>query len=461
MPKKFVLIVLFLYPILLAQTPYEYFEFRTVEQPNFEQAPPVLSSEAYPMASPMPEVFGIDEKTGKAGDLSLLEPFAPPVGIYQRRQIYGHPTHRDGEFFAYPVLENCRPWSRSEGATSGTYRSGLVYVSATPDALTILPSDSPEMEISSIEVVEMASSQVVESTLYRCDGGQYALDVDAPGIYRVAYETRSPTSLLGTRDAEFFRDLTRKKSLYSAPLTDAMERALGSDPELVKRMSQPHPMPAVIAYFQGFESEPLEETTLDGDTISRILTQRRGQCRHRSFLLMIASNVMGIPARMVANEVHAFVEIEVSGHWYVVETGGAARSLNTRTTSGDSEHRENISFLESQTSMGREPSTDLVPDGAFSPHARPMADSMPSRETIFVAEKDFPKRIRRGESFEISGWIQDESGRAYRHEVRIILTNGTRRSSWRITPDETGYFRRTMGIDLAWPLGETHVEWRH
>jgi hypothetical protein len=62
---------------------------------------------------------------------------------------------------------------------------------------------------------------------------------------------------------------------------------------------------------------------------------KKGVCRHRSFAFLVTAQSLGIPARMVLNEAHAWVEIHDGALWRRIDLGGAGRM-----TVSDSESAE-------------------------------------------------------------------------------------------------------------------------
>jgi hypothetical protein len=51
---------------------------------------------------------------------------------------------------------------------------------------------------------------------------------------------------------------------------------------------------------------------------------RKGVCRHRSYAFVITAHRLGLPARFVHNEAHAWVEVFDGALWHRIDLGGAA-----------------------------------------------------------------------------------------------------------------------------------------
>jgi hypothetical protein len=62
------------------------------------------------------------------------------------------------------------------------------------------------------------------------------------------------------------------------------------------------------------------------------VSSQKGVCRHRSFAFVVTALALGLPARMVRNEAHAWVEVSDSLKWHRIDLGGAAGRVNIAPT---------------------------------------------------------------------------------------------------------------------------------
>jgi len=83
----------------------------------------------------------------------------------------------------------------------------------------------------------------------------------------------------------------------------------------------------LVGHFRSFSAGPLDRTS--GDVYLDLALGGRGACRHRAFAFVVTAQALGIPARYVQNEAHAFAEIWLPGSgWGRVDLGGVALSLD-------------------------------------------------------------------------------------------------------------------------------------
>ncbi len=80
-------------------------------------------------------------------------------------------------------------------------------------------------------------------------------------------------------------------------------------------------------HFRSFEesADPPRDT---GDIFLDLAHSMKGVCRHRAYAFVITAQALGIPARFVMNEAHAWVEVEMVERGYMrIDLGGAAEGL--------------------------------------------------------------------------------------------------------------------------------------
>jgi hypothetical protein len=85
----------------------------------------------------------------------------------------------------------------------------------------------------------------------------------------------------------------------------------------------------LIEYFRGFVANEQGIAESSGRALYEQLTlTRKGVCRHRAYAFVVTALALGIPARFVHNEAHAWVEVYDGQLWHRVDLGGAASGFH-------------------------------------------------------------------------------------------------------------------------------------
>ena len=104
-----------------------------------------------------------------------------------------------------------------------------------------------------------------------------------------------------------------------APSVEEVVRTLGLRDERSARAA----VGTLVSYFRGFE--PSDDAPRGRANIYLDLAlSRKGVCRHRAYAFVVTALGMGIPARMVHNEAHAWVEVHDGVMWKRIDLGGAS-----------------------------------------------------------------------------------------------------------------------------------------
>ena len=89
----------------------------------------------------------------------------------------------------------------------------------------------------------------------------------------------------------------------------------------------------LVAYHRSFADSP-EPPSGHGDIYLDLALSRKGVCRHRAFSFLVTALGLGMPARMVINEAHAWVEVNDTQAWRRIDLGGAGRTPNEPVRDG-------------------------------------------------------------------------------------------------------------------------------
>ncbi len=236
----------------------------------------------------------------------------------------------------------------------------------------------------------------------------------------------------------------------------------------------------LAAHFRAFEESaaPPEDS---GNIFLDLARSKRGVCRHRSYAFVITAQALGIPARFVQNEAHAWVEVKVADvGWMRLDLGGAAEGLDVRSLRDRPNYRPSTPDpwprpLEYEASYSR--AAELARDKAAKPGLergdvqRAPSDrrlkptlaagqgeqSVPliqdDREPITLRIARYVPEVMRGGMLEVDGAAQDVSGQAVpglRIEVSLAEAQGDRAVLLGVTvTDKQGRFRGAFAIPPA------------
>lgn len=457
--------IFFLYPVLTAQIPFEFFDLKTIEPPKATGA---FSHQT--VQSPLPTHLSLDDQTQAAGDLTMTEPFAPPVGTYKRRMVFSRITDAfDGkqhQFILTPSREPCKRYEFPKPSPEHTlHRSALLYIQPNETYLSDLPSDSADMRITRLHAQETISGKDADHLqILACPDQIFAIRASDTKRYTIEYETVSLHDGNMPKSAEFFEPLqATSPDLLTPPQQMIMRQIVARIPALTD-LDARRSITELIRFFQSFTSESIDNFDLQkhpigDDLLYAILQQRKGLCRHRTFAFMLVASYWGYPTRIAVNEVHAFIEIAFGQRWYPVELGGRARSLSSISTSPNVSKtiQSDFSFL------------PFLPDTSAPTASHATDIPTPRRRTeatssvIFDAIEPLPETIRRGSTIRFSGLMRDATMRPIR-EGRFLLTirneAENRHASYTTESDHNGYIDFTVKLDDNWPIGATQTTWQ-
>ncbi len=173
----------------------------------------------------------------------------------------------------------------------------------------------------------------------------------------------------------------------------------------------------LVSYFRAFAVAELLEDADGGRTslYLRIALSQRGVCRHRAYAFVITALAVGIAARYVENELHAFVEVYVppagehAGFWRRINLGGAP--LQQRVFGGENREayqEKGSDPFERPPSFARTEQPRVIGKPASGTSAEMATESAGPLERSAGAGKNAPQNARaasgsRGETGSVEG----------------------------------------------------------
>jgi hypothetical protein len=181
-----------------------------------------------------------------------------------------------------------------------------------------IPSPSPELQ------VHQASTDTgAEPTFFVDDSDALFVQLD-PGTHELRFLSSSPLTYFGG-PLPVGRTVTpaEPRPVFD-PLADEVLRLAGvdrydTDVEIVS---------ALARYLHRFTPVEQPQDLPDDDLYLTLARRKEGVCRHRAFIFVTTLISVGVPARYVFNEAHAFAEVRLVNGWRRIELGGAAETLD-------------------------------------------------------------------------------------------------------------------------------------
>ncbi len=184
-----------------------------------------------------------------------------------------------------------------------------------------LPSVAPEARLLSARTEPEVAIRFERDS---ADNFFAIVDAPPPSPVRLTFLTDAPKSYF---NAELPSVPTDVLASHVAPMPPPLRRsAIAFARELGIERGDPLPfaLSALVEHFRSFEEG--ERPPVDsGDIYLDLARGGVGVCRHRAYAFVITAHALGIPARYVQNEAHAWVEVELGEVGFMrIDLGGSA-----------------------------------------------------------------------------------------------------------------------------------------
>lgn len=279
--------------------------------------------------------FRPDRVTDLQGTVGYYTVFTPTIAPYKRISALDRITIADD---GTPILGIADPARRpmtivgaNAASENGLPRDrfwGSVVLDFEEGSVVPLPSVSPESRMLTLETDPPTPIEISR------DGAQnfYARPLaDSARQVRVVFLTDAPRSYFGRSIPDGPVDV---HASHFPPVPASVQRdalAFASELGLSRRSTFREALRALTGHFRSFAEsrEPPRDT---GNIYLDLSRGRRGICRHRAYGFVITAQTLGMHARFVQNEAHAWVEVELPADagWLRVDLGGAATGLEAR-----------------------------------------------------------------------------------------------------------------------------------
>jgi hypothetical protein len=277
--------------------------------------------------------FRVDRDTTRPDAVSYDEPFIPAVAPFKRLYAYDA-IDESFELTVFDKTLNRMDVGGKPGPADDQFYADL-SVDLVPGVPVRIPSVAP-----GARVLVARTDPELGFQLQRDRADNWFMLAEARRRVRLVMQLAAPRAAFSTELADAsWADLVQKLP----PLPPAVSRA-ASDVATqigVSRRSSPKQLTAaLVAYFRGFApSDVSPRATRGAQLYQELALSRKGVCRHRAYAFVVTALGLGLPARMVRNEAHAWVEVYDGVRFHRIDLGGAAGRMELDPDAADHLHR--------------------------------------------------------------------------------------------------------------------------
>ncbi len=352
---------------------------------------------------------------------------------------------------------------------------GSVVLDFSEGSVLPLPTVSPESRILTL------SSQPSAALRVERDGSDNFVIIaegTPPRQLRVTYIVDAPRNYFGANLPDTPADALQHEVL---PMPESVRNdARRFARELKIQPSQPvsQVLRTLVAHFRAFE-ESKQPPRDSGNIFLDLARNRLGVCRHRTYAFVITAQALGIPARFVQNEAHAWAEVKLPEVGFMrLDLGGAAEGLDPRSVGDQPFYRPQVpdpwprplayeesysrafermqqagamrGNLEKGDETRRPGDMRLKPTlalGQGNSSETPLRDS---REPVVLRVTRFVPEVMRGSAFELEGSASAAAGgplQGLRVEISLAQPEGDQAVLLGVAvTDAEGRFRATFSV---------------
>jgi len=261
--------------------------------------------------------YRIDSDTTRPDVVSYDDPFTPAVTPFKR--LYAYDAVSDGlELIVRDKSLTALTIGGAVGVRDDQFFADMT-VDLEADVPVRIPSPGP-----AATVLKARSQPEIKFELLRDGADNWFLRAAQRARVRLVMQVAVPREAFGGAYADVsFASLK--------PMLPALPRGVQDDALDVARQigisagqTPRSVVQALVAYFRGFAPSGQRPQSGGAALYKELALSKKGVCRHRAYAFVITAHAVGIPARMLRNEAHAWVEVYDGQIWHRVDLGGAA-----------------------------------------------------------------------------------------------------------------------------------------
>jgi hypothetical protein len=441
---------------------------------------------SYAQSPKQSDAYSLDSDTSRPDVVGYTDPFTPAIPPFKRSFAY---DTVDSEFRL--AVADPTPKPLSIGGKAGPIDDQFfadLNLTLTSDVAVRIPSVGPQARVLAARLIPDVPFELLQDS-----AENWFIKVSNSSNYRLIMHLSIDRRVFGSPFMEATWEALRPQ-LPKLPATLAAEtRGVREQLGLTEDLSPAAALKLLVRHFRGFAPSD-DSPDLQGAALYReIVASKKGVCRHRSFAFVVTALSIGLPARLIRNEAHAWVEVFDSKMWHRIDLGGAAGRMEFDDAAQPQHAAPSDPFAwpngsESGTDMaerarnarrnGRSPSTDPSPAGApltTDPAIAPQGQGEPlPLETRDASEDDEPvqrkssalvsvtlavSRATRGARVRIEGQVHTAEAACdlTRVDVRLASDGGQSYALGTLVTNERGQYGGEVMVPTNVPVGDYEV----
>jgi transglutaminase-like putative cysteine protease len=423
--------------------------------------------------------YRIDGDTTRPEVVSYDDPFVPTVTPFKR--LYAYDTVDEGTEL---VVSDRRLRKVEMGGVPLPGEDqffGDLFVDAAPGVPVRIPTPGPGARILASRIEPSASVEIV-----RDGADNWFLVGSSRQRLRLVLELAVPRASFGAP----FPDVSWASLVPRVPLLPPSVREVAREVLRSLGLSQSvnprDALASLVTYFRSFApSDDLPRARLPVDLYKELALSKKGVCRHRAFAFTISALALGLPARLVRNEAHAWVEVSDGAIWHRIDLGGAAGrfeldpsaqaqphvppedpyvwpagSQNTALSVGSSSSAPSAGSAAAPASAAPQKSSGSAPEPTESEASEAAASATPNassgRAASTVELTVARNEARRGARLAVSGAVvaDGDACPTARVDVALQQRSGKSFALGSVPTDASGHFSAELTVPLGLEVGD-------
>ncbi len=413
--------------------------------------------------------YRIDRNTTRPASVSYDEPFSPSIAPFKR--LYAFDAVNPAlELTVFEPSLSPLPVGGELGPGEDAFYADL-FVDLVAGADVRIPSVGPGARVLSANTVPKFTIQ-----LFKDGAENWFVRSKETKRVRLLMQLATNRSTFGSEFADVSFEALR---IQAPPLPAVAKREVALQAAQMGVGASETPKQALarlVGYFRGFA--PSDQELQAGSSLelyAELTRLRRGVCRHRAYAFAITALGLGIPARFVRNEAHAWVEVFDLKLWHRIDLGGAAEQLEFNEDEqagsytppadpylwpeGSASAQE---MLQGEKSSAATTDAHPAPSKPAKAAPPPVLDPLPTQSTntnALPAQLQFnttlPPHIQRGQPVQLSGRLSALGTPCAHARIDIFLKNAdTSAFVGSLGTEENGRFQGQAVIPRTLSLGD-------